>query len=171
MAVAIRRCLRRSAAVEALVEDWHIADGEGIAEREVTLASDLEELCHECLDLCALLRHTWAYATKAMFDGRLFKLDAIGSALKRSLDKALGAIGLVLAACEDATSRGAEIDGMQALQAGVNDMESIRQKLLAKWPFTDKKLIAESRAAFARGDYDDIGELLHGLNDNGASAN
>lgn len=154
MGVAINRCLRRSAVVESLVEEWKLAHNEAMH------AVDIEELCHECLDLCALWKHAWQHVTTLLLCGKLNNTDEVGEALSRAVAGSVRAITHVLSAADEIMARDFEMKGAAELKTGLRDMEAILSKIAEKWPFTNKKLIAESRAAIARGEYQEIEELL-----------
>lgn len=160
MGVAVERCLRRSAVVQALVEEWQQAY------EEAQRVTDVEELCHECIDLCSLWRHAWRGVTKSLLNGKFTDTDFIGRALEDAIAKTIRTVGNVLASANEIRSRGFEMSCIDELERGLHDVTRIGKQLADSWPFTDHAMITESRAAFERGEYQEIEEVLDDLKGN-----
>ena len=155
MSLAMQRFVKRSDLVEDLVERWQ-ADHD-----EAMQASDIEELCGECVALAELCQHAWEHVKTALFTGAIADTEATGRMVQGALDKSLDVLNQVAKRAADATRGGYEIRSKPDLERALNTIAEIKSKLLNKWPFIDYKKLARARAEYERGDYVAIEGMLN----------
>jgi hypothetical protein len=154
MSLAMQRFVKRSDLVGELVEHWQAEHDEAMQ------ASDVEELCGECVALAVLCRHAWEQVKTALFSGAIADTEATGRMVQAALDKSLEVLNRVAKLAADATRRGYEIPSKPDLERAVDTIAEIRSKLLNKWPFIDYKKLTRARAEYERGDYVTIEGML-----------
>jgi hypothetical protein len=145
--------LARSHAVEELFENWQLAH------HAAMLAGDVEELLAEWLDLCKLLKCTWETLYDALFEAKIFDFE-MGEMLRLVFGKTteIGKkLGEWLAGAEQ---DGYRIENAATFRTALTSLEQLIEEIESKWPTIDHEMAAESLAAYHRGEYQTIEELL-----------
>ncbi|MBM3994314.1 MAG: hypothetical protein FJ303_09215 [Planctomycetes bacterium] len=156
MNVFIDRYLGRARAAEHLVEDWKNKHDQAM------VAMDVEELVRECVDLAALCRHT-SSAFWQLFrrDPNSDTVDQAGNAMRAALEKTLEVFHSVEELVARASSQGCVIAGSEELERNENEIHKISAKVNSIFPPAfDEEQAKEAIAAFHRGEYVTIEELL-----------
>jgi uncharacterized protein Yka (UPF0111/DUF47 family) len=155
MAVYIDRYLRRSRSAEGLVEDWKLKH------RNVEFATDIEEMVCECVELSDLCKHAWKTLRERAFHRTTPEnIEEAGAVMKQAVSKTLGTFHALEGLVADAENRGCTVKNAGALHKVVQEIDEINGKVDKLFPPLNKELIEESIAAFNRGEYQTIEELI-----------
>ncbi|HYV38142.1 MAG TPA: hypothetical protein VE988_20825 [Gemmataceae bacterium] len=165
MSLLVRRCLNHAHLLEQLVETWqfdHQAD---------MCAHDLGELVSECLDQAQLCRRAWKSLLKKTFDEREpdDKIFAAEEAVKVSVQRAASAFKLIQKLVEFAEQDGKVVERAAEFKQAAHDLEALAKEVDQRLTF-DPKMFEESLAAFKRGEYVLIEDLIHELQGGSAKA-
>jgi hypothetical protein len=166
MSLLVRRCLNRTHLVEQLVESWQYDHNEAMRAR------DLEELATECLDLAKLGRRAWKCLRAQMFDknvssAKVFAAEDMLKPATQRIRDVFKVVGKLIASAERA---GYQIEGSAEFAQASKDLELLRQEIEQQFPDPDPQMMADSKAAFLRGEYQTAEELLHELQGGSAAA-
>lgn len=164
MILILDRCLKRSHLVQELFERWQLGWQGALA------ASDVEELCAECADLCQLCKQTWQSLWHRLSELPVVEIESIGLVFQEIVDRSLEVATAVNKWADRVQKKqNAELATGQ-LPRRIGEVEEVKREIAEKWPFVDYAMVAESRAAFLRGDYQTAEELLHDLQGHCAAA-
>ena len=164
MSIFVRRYLNRSRSVEHLVEDWKLKHSHAID------VPDVEELVSECVDLGVLAKHAWQFLRQLLSsDPNGECIEEFGKVMKKAISKTLEVFATVQELVADVKTKGFTIDSA-AIETTFQDVRQISAKLETIFPTYDKSLFEESRAAFERGDYIPIEDLIREAQGGGAPA-
>ena len=160
MSILVSRCVKRSHVVEELLEGW------SSDHREAMLASDIEELCNESVELCQLLETSWQGLFASLFEDPFFNTEVVGQLFQDAVRRSAKAVRKVDVLAVEAQKRGYEIEKADELANGLARLDALDVEVATKWPFVDRRMIEESQLAIERGEYQTIEELLHAAQSN-----
>ncbi len=154
MNTLLNRCQRRTHLAEELTEEVWLREHRG-----AMLASDVEEVIRECIEVKDLILH----ACKKTFD-RLFDEDfddtdwsfrILHSMIEKSIsnDKKTYELAMRIA-------KGYTVEGLSSLPEAIGELERLSLEVENRWPKIDQKMVAEALAAYKRGEFDTSEDLL-----------
>lgn len=155
MTMLMRRCLGRAQLVADLVEPWRRHD------QETMKAQDAEELLVECLGLVELNQQTWTACLDVLFSPNARGLDELGESIRAAVQRTLTIMELLAPYLKQAEDHGHHFARRADFDEAVAQTKQLAQEIEVKWPFYDEKMVEESRAALARGEFQSVEELLH----------
>ena len=155
--IATHSCQRRFSAVEESVEIWKKCTHEAMT------VCDIEEMGEEFCRTVEFFHRSYKRTIDRLFNGQIEDTDAVGKDLLDSVETGLKASNRVVELFNMARAKEYVPRQEHELMQAKKELVSIKEKVLAKWPFTNVDLIAESRAAYERGEYQGIEELLDEL--------
>lgn len=164
MSILANRCLRGTYLVEELLEDWEIRH------RKAMLAGDLEELVQECLDLSGLISRAWRGTRDDLFAGRLYDIDAAGKTMQIVFERSLNAFNKLVNLIAEARPCTGDIHRSDELFKAVQQVNELKAEWSKDWPLVNYELIAQSKAAYERGEYLLAEDMLNGLENSCAKA-
>ncbi len=162
--LVVRRCLQRSSLVEQLAENWQLDHDEAM------FASDVEELCRECIDLCDLCERSWRSLVDGLFNGKVENTEVTGRGFKTAVEKAGQVLHRVNSWLIKAEKKGFQVEGSERFKQGLYTIESLGERIDRKWPFFNSETIEQAREEYRRGEYHTIEELLGAMEGNSSEA-
>lgn len=157
MSILVTRCLKRSELVKELYE--RVTENWQIEHKGAIFASDVEELCGECLELTELCKHVWT-----TLRGNLEKIrntQKVGLAFEEALAKSLDVLKGVLELCETADKKNYQIKGHERVMNELSELKELSEAFAKDWPFFRKDMMDAARSAYLRGDYRTAEDLLN----------
>ena len=158
MNIAQDRYLRRSRAVETLIEDWDI-------ERDhAKFMLDVEELARECIDLAALGQHAWMdLRENLVIDPNCDMVDESENVMKQAMAKTLDSFARVQELVATAAKQGVALKNLPAFEAAVQEIHHVKAKIEMVYPPFDHAATEEARQAFLRGEFITTEQLIEEL--------
>jgi hypothetical protein len=100
--------------------------------------------------------------------------DELGEQLKSRIERHLDSLTTLERTAQRVMDRGHHVDKIEQLRNDIEEIEKLRDKVVSTWPWTsrplppvNRKMVAESRAARARGDHGEpIQDLIRRLGGN-----
>jgi hypothetical protein len=160
----INRCNRRAHLAEEIVEEAWLLD-----HRDVMLGHVFEDAVGECLDLNKLVRHVWVVALEMLFREEIHDIGGTKRALVVTVDRAISTMKRALDLVQGATAKYCSPAKVAELSAAVQSSENIRLEIDKKWPTANPQMVAESMAAYHRGECRPIEDWLSETQSNGAA--
>ena len=155
MSIFVERYLGRTEAAEGMVENWKIKHD------PTMLVMDVDEMVRECLDLSALCQHAWKILWQLLC--REPNSDAAYEAedpMKKALAKTLHLFQSVQELVSQANCQGFAVQNAEAIATAVQAVHQISAKVDSVYPQMNEALAEEAIAAFNRGEYVSIEELI-----------
>lgn len=146
----------RNRYVEDLIEPWK-------ADHEYAMrVYDLEDAIRSCLRVVPIIEG-WRNALRSDLHGRkLPDPDRAGREFLKAIKATLG----LFQDLREAVTRAevsCSVEGSQELVQAESNLKRIAQEFSARWPLIDPKRWAESEAAYQRGEYQSVEEILNEL--------
>jgi hypothetical protein len=163
MKLMVQRFLGRSRLAETLIENWRIAH------QEETFATDVAALLGECLELRSLTRQTWSALLELLFSNEHnngIEVEEFGKTLKIALVKTLEVFTTVQTLLEEAQQKGYTIGEAGQFAAIHQEVIQIKAEVGKAFPEYDRNMAEQARAAFHRGEYRTVEDLLREAQNN-----
>jgi hypothetical protein len=154
MNLSIARCRRRSHLVEELVEAWQLEH------ESAMLARDVDEVIAECAEMGSLLRHAWDVTANSLFDGEIEDVDGVRTAVIGIIDRTTRAFRSVRKTADNLKALGYDIERDVELVGLMSTVDELRRAIDRDLPEANSHRIADSVAAFRRGDFQPIEDML-----------
>jgi hypothetical protein len=155
MSILARRCLGRSRLVAELVENWQLEH------KQAMVARDVEELVLECVDLGKLIQHCGKSLFARLGEEDFVEIDEIGDTMRAAIAKSLLAFESVRDDVRMAEHKGFIIDNSVSLENVILELRQMEAEFKNNWPTVDRQQLADSLAAYNKGDYRMIEDLLN----------
>lgn len=160
MQSSVLRYRRRSDFVGDLIEEWKSKHDEAM------FALDVEEFVCECIELGNLSKHAWQSLREVLLkDPNSPAVDESGATMKDALAKTVESFQQLEKLIQQTKLLGYEINNAGAFEIMFHEIKQIRDKVNGIMAEPDPKMIAESMAAFQRGEYYSSEELLRAAQD------
>ena len=153
MNLLLDRCVRRASLVEDLLEGWQ--------DKESTAEPDVDEICQECIEMCALCVRMWDHVLDRLMDAKLKGTDKVGRLVLEALNKALAASGKVVDRVAEARDKEVAIHGAAELDQAIKKLRETTDKAKKTWPFIDYEAVDRAREEYTRGRFRSIEDLLN----------
>ena len=165
MRLLARRCLCRARAVEALFEDWKTNPS------HASLANDLDQLSCESGAAVEIVSQAWQTLRELLLkDPNCDEIEPAGQTLKLVFTKLLSVLDAIRNAMDEAMSRRQQVIGSEKLQSVMESLRAIRTKVEAAFPQFDTSSDEEDIAAFKRGEFLTIEEMIREVQSSGVGA-
>lgn len=161
----ITRCYRRARLTEELVEAWQFEH------KEAMRARDAEDLICECLDLARLIQNAWQFTIDRLFEEEIDDLETIRKLLLDTNERALATLRRVQKMTSQTVVNGFAIDHLTKLNEPIQALAQLQVDMDKKWPKINPQMIADSMAAYERGEFKLSEDLLHESQSCGSEAN
>jgi len=156
--------------LEEAVESWK-RDHE-----DAVLALDVEELIVGCLSTWEDIRRAWLRTRRLAILNRLSDLEEAGTTMLDLLDRCLHRLVEVANLAEGAVrDTGHAIDGREDLSEATREIRELRVHVSKTWPWQRRPVLPlngtmaeESRSTRARGESQDVTDILVSLQANAA---
>lgn len=158
MNIAQDRYLRRSRAVETLIEDWDIEHD------HAKVVLDVEELAGECIDLAALGQHAWMNLRENLVrDPNCDMVDESENVMKQAMAKTLKSFARVQELVATAGQQGVALKNLPAFETALQEIQYVNAKIETVYPPFDHAAAEEARQAFLRGEFITTEQLIEEL--------
>lgn len=107
------------------------------------------------------MQHVWTSLLDQLFTEQIDDIDATGDTMKHALTRAGRIFETVRGFVTDAERKGHQVQAVSEFEHAVRETLRVMADLEQKWPSVDPRLVEESLAAYKRGDYRTIEDLLH----------
>ncbi len=139
----------------ALMESWKLQHFQAM---NVRLLEDACAVLQRFVDKCD---EAWKATAAQLLSGELKNPEADGQQLRAVLQEFEKQFPWIEAGIAEAKRNGYDVKkAEEQLERTKQQIQSRRAKLEAKWPFIDRKAVAESRAQIERGECHPIEDLL-----------
>lgn len=129
-------------------------------------ALDVEEFVSECIDLGNLSKHAWrSFRELLLKDPNAPVIDESGTIMKEALAKTLAIFQAVKRLVDEASQKGHAVKDAANLELVLHETRKINETVQGIFAPPDPKMIEESIAAFKRGEYYTIEELIRAAQD------
>ncbi|HZZ77510.1 MAG TPA: hypothetical protein VFE62_03265 [Gemmataceae bacterium] len=155
MGIDVQRFLYRARTVDALVHDWTNSHD------KATFEVDVEALASECIDLAKLCVAGWERVRELLRDdpnGR--EVEHAGNTMKSTVARTLQIVTSVQNLIATAVRQGITIKAASDLETSARQIREVGAGIDMMFPALDKKLADESLAAYNRGEYQTIEDLI-----------
>lgn len=160
----MNRCRRRTHLTEELVEEvWQQNH------RDVMFAFDVEDAISECLELGQLLHHAWDNALDHLYAEEIDDVDGLFAVMTATVARAIDTLKRMQELARLVVKNGYELGHSGELDACISELERLQHGIEERWPKADQQMIAESLAAYHRGEYQTAEELMSDSQNRGAS--
>ncbi len=160
MRSSVLRYLRRSSFVETLMEEWQLQHDEAM------FVFDVEEFVSECIDLGNLSKHAWrSFHELLLTDPNAPVIDESGAVMKEALAKTLETFQAVNRLVDEASQKGHAVKDAAEFELVLHETIKISETVADIFAPPDPNMIEESIAAFKRGEYYSIEELIRAAQD------
>ncbi|MBI2807102.1 MAG: hypothetical protein HYX68_19145 [Planctomycetes bacterium] len=155
MNICVWRYLHRSRVIEQLIDDWKNQRIPG------PVNALLMATIQECIDVGALCDQTWQTVYELLHtDPNGEEIYELGNMVKPELAKTLAAFEWISERITEANGVGTPITGASEFAAAASQVRELITRIEMVFPELNEAMAAESLAAFERGDYQTIEELI-----------
>jgi len=134
-------------------------------------ALDVEDLITGCLSCWEEIRHAWVRTRRLATLNRLEDLQEVGTTMLDLLSRCIRLLGDIASLAEIvARDMGYALEGRENLPEVIREAENLREHVNKTWPWDhrpvlslDRTMAEQSRSARARGESQDVADILAGL--------
>lgn len=151
--------------LEEVIESWKREHDDAMR------AQDVEDLIAECLSCWEDIRRSWVRTRRLATLNRLWDLQEAGTTVVDIISRAIRLLGNVGSLAETiASDTGHAIEGRDNVPEALREASELREHVNKTWPWDnrpilklDRKMAEESRAKRARGESQNVTDILAGL--------
>jgi len=154
MSVLADCCQKRSFLVQELYEHWEAEH------REAMQACDAEDLCGEYLDVARLMNRWWARLSDDFFRTGLSDLSGPGRLFLSASRRMARLGGLIHELAVSFRARNYTVEGSDDVKLAAVELDKLAAQAAEYWKPWDPKDSDAAHAAYLRGEYDDVEDLL-----------
>jgi hypothetical protein len=124
---------------------------------------DVNEMIEEFIRSWTLFKTDYEKTKTLLFNGEIKDVEATGRGLLEAIDAGQKAADSLDEIRGTLQGEGRLLDAEAEFNRAKADLHALKERLLAKWPFVDLQMVGESRAAYARGEFQSIEEIIDEL--------